>query len=95
MSTNPQTVAARKAARAEALGEAVTFPYDGADYTIDPAVLKDLDVLEALEDGRVITGMKTILGTAQWATFRRTHGSADDLNGLFEAASAALGIQGN
>lgn len=95
MSTNPKLVAARKAARADVTGEPVTFLYGGAEYTIEAGALKDLDVLEGIEDGRIITAMKKILGPEQWATFRRTHDSADDLGELYEAASAAYGITGN
>jgi gamma-glutamylcyclotransferase (GGCT)/AIG2-like uncharacterized protein YtfP len=95
VSTNPKLVAARKARTAEVTGEPVTFPYDGDEYTIDGEVLKSLDVLEDMEEGRVIASMKTILGPDQWATFRRSHHSADDLGKLYEAASDALGITGN
>lgn len=95
MSTAPKTVAARKAARAEVTGEPVTFEHAGQPYTIDGAVLKSLDVLEAFEDGRVIAAMKTILGDAQWATFRKTGHSAEDLSTMYEAASVALGVSGN
>lgn len=95
MSTNPKLVAARKARTAEITGEPVTFPYDGDEYTIDGQVLKTLDVLEDMEEGRVIAAMKVILGPDQWTTFRRSHNSADDLGKLYEAASAALGIPGN
>lgn len=81
--------------KAEALAEDVTVAYAGTTYTVSAACLKDLDVLEAFEEGRVLAGMKAILGPTQWATFRATGATADDLNGLVEAIQGALGISGN
>ena len=79
------------AARADATGQPITFSYDGETYEVPAPALWDLDVLEAAEDGRVTVACRTLLGPAQWATFRSKPRNAKDLGNLYEAVQEAVG----
>lgn len=78
-------------ARAEALASSVTVHYDGTDYTIPAATEWDLDVLEAFEDGKILTCVRALFGADQWAAFRSSHSTVADLSDLMEAVQEALG----
>jgi hypothetical protein len=80
---------------AEATGEKLAVEFRGATYTVDAAGDWDLEVLEALEDGKMTTAVRALLGPDQFAAFKATRPKVNDLNDLFEAIQTALGIQGN
>lgn len=82
-------------AKTEAVGEAVTFDYDGLTFTVPPASEWDLDVLESYEDGKIVATLRALLGADQWSKFKATKRTVQDLNDLFEAVQEALGISGN
>lgn len=83
-------------AKAEATDASITFDFDGETYTVDPARTKDLDTLEAFEDGRIITAIKALIGDKQYRAFRaKPERDADDLGRFVDALQAALGISGN
>lgn len=81
--------------KAEAIGTPVQFEYDGDTYAVAPANEWDLDVLEAFEEGRILATVRSLLGEAQWKTFRAKPRNVQALADLFEALQAALGISGN
>jgi hypothetical protein len=84
---------ARKALAVEASeNSVVSFEYDGDTYTVDKNKAKDLDVLEAFEEEKIIRPMKLILGEAQYRAFRAKHSSSDDLEALGEAMFKVLGV---
>lgn len=62
----------RLPAQAEAAGDAGTtsFVFRGAEYTVANDCLDDLDVMESFEDGRYISGIRTVLGDEQYAAFK-------------------------
>lgn len=83
------------AAKSEAIKKQITFTFDGDKYVIAPTQEWDLDVLEAVEDGKVVSVVRALLGAKQWEKFKATPRKVEDLNKLFEAISKAVGIQGN
>lgn len=82
-------------AQSEALDESVNFDFDGETYTIEPTSHWDLDVLESYEDGKIVSTVRALLGSDQWAKFRSKPRTTQDLNDLFEALQKALGVSGN
>jgi len=85
---------ALNAAAAEAAEVATfTFEFDGQEYTVDRALLIDLDVLEPLEQNKLNTAAKALLGDSQWATFRSKKRNLEDLGNLlsecFRASAGA------
>lgn len=82
-------------AKSEATKSKITFTFDGDKYQINPTTEWDVDVLEAVEDGKVVSVVRAILGDKQWETFKVKPRKVEDLNKLFEAISKAVGIQGN
>lgn len=78
-------------AKADALGNNVSFEFDGDTYVIPPASEWDLDALEAFEADKVVTCVRLILGDAQWSGFRKTHRTVGDLNRMFAALQRAGG----
>jgi hypothetical protein len=86
---------AKTAAKAEALGEHITFDFDGETYEITPASEWDLDALEAFENDKVVTCVRLILGPDQWMRFRAAHKTVGDLNRMFAAVQRAGVGSGN
>ncbi len=82
-------------AKTEALAEGISFDFDGETYTVPPAREWDLDVLEAYEDGQIATTCRSLLGPAQWETFKSKRRSVGDLEDLMKAVQGALGVSGN
>lgn len=84
------------AMKAEALGLAVSFEYDGETYEIMPASEWDLDAIEAFEAQKASTGIRLILGAEQYKRFKRKRRKVSDLSALFEVMQkAVMGDQGN
>lgn len=83
------------AAKAEAQNTKVSFDYDDGSYTIAPTKEWSLDVLEAIEDEKIVAALRAILGADQWLLFKSKPRKVEDLNALFEAISKASGLQGN
>lgn len=67
-----------------------SFFYDDEIYTITLEDFSDLDIMEAFEENRQVTAMKTLLGEKQWATFktkkRTVQHLAELMDILFEKA---------
>jgi len=81
--------------KAEALNEDVTFEYEGDTYTIPSTDEWPLEVLEAFEEGRVVSLLKAILGEEQWTEFKATNPKVKHLNAFVSAIQEATGIAGN
>lgn len=85
---------AKSAAKAEAATEENTvfvYKFDGDDYKFDRNDTDDVEILEAFEDGRMVTALRAILGPAQWATFKSKKRTSEDLNNMAEAMFKAVG----
>lgn len=82
-------------AKAEAAKIRPHFTFDGVKYTVDNTMDWDLDVLEAVEDDKIVTIVRTLLGPEQWAKFKSKPRKVADLNDLFQAIAKAVGLQGN
>lgn len=82
-------------AKTEATKKTVSFTYEGEKYTIPTTKEWDLEVIEAIEDEKIVAVVRGILGDAQWATFKSKSRKVADLNDFFSAISKATGLQGN
>lgn len=87
--------AVENAAKAEALKKAHHFTFDGEKYSVAPTVDWDVEVLEAVEDEKIVAVVRAILGEKQWTQFKAKKRKVEDLTRLFEAISKAAGLQGN
>jgi hypothetical protein len=83
------------AAKAEATKKKASFEYDAETYTIASTKEWGIDVIEAIEDEKIVSAIRAILGDKQWANFKKKPRTVDDLNTLFEHISKAAGLQGN
>lgn len=97
-SPEPLAAVAAAALQAEATppGEpwtTVAVPYGGQTYTI-PAERDrwPLDVLEALEEGKMTIALRGLLGSKQWARFKATGPRTGDMGALWEAVGKAVGF---
>ena len=72
----------------------LTFEFDGKTYTVDKEKLaEDIDILEAFEDGKIITPLKLILGDKQWLAFRaHSKPNATKLGEFAEVLFDVLGV---
>lgn len=89
MSTNSAKDAAKNEAENSVILE---FEYDGEKYSYDKAMNKDLDVLEAFEDEKIIKAVRLLLGPKQWSTFKKKKRDDEDFNDICEALFAATGV---
>lgn len=71
----------------------VTFSFNDVEYTVDKnKISEDLDILEAFEEGKIITPMKMLLGLKQWNAFReKEKPNAEKLGKFAEALFEKLG----
>lgn len=81
--------------KAEATKAKASFTFDGVKYSVDSTMDWDLEVLEAVEDDKIVTIVRTLMGPEQWAKFKAKPRKVADLNALFEAIAKAVGLQGN
>ena len=82
-------------AKDEATGEETRFEYEGEEYTIPPTRKWSVDAIEAVEDEKIATLCRAILGREQWARFKSTPRDAGDLDDFVSALLKAAGISGN
>lgn len=89
---NVSTIAAE--VEEEKVPEILSFEFDGKTYTVDKDKLsEDIDILEAFEDGKIITPLKMMLGEKQWLAFRaHSKPNATKLNAFAEALFEVLGV---
>ncbi len=89
MSSKPNT------AKSEALNTDLEVGYKGVTYRLKPAMLWSVEAMECLEEGRVVLGLRAILGGAdsdQWTAFKsETGANMNDVVALFEAIKDATG----
>ena len=71
----------------------VTFKFGDHTYTVDKnKIAEDLDILEAFEDGKIITPLKLLLGLKQWNAFKeREKPNAAKLGEFAEAMFDEIG----
>lgn len=71
----------------------VTFEFEQRVYTVDKNLFTDdIEILEAFEDGKLITPIKLMLGTQQWIRFKNTKPNAEKLGKFAEELFKAVGI---
>lgn len=71
----------------------VTFEYEQRVYTIDKNLFTDnIEILEAFEDGKLITPIKLMLGDQQWLRFKNTKPNAEKLGKFAEELFKAVGV---
>lgn len=93
----PQDHKPKDSARAEAAGKDVHFTYEDIDYVIPRARARDLELLEAAEDGRLVTAVRGYIGQDAWVAFKAANRDDDGvvdagvLEGLLNELMRALG----
>lgn len=84
------------AAKAEALGKAMTLTFEGVQYTLPPADQWDVEVFEMFETGAVVGATKLLFGEEQWNKFKETgvngRRNLAEMMNLFQAAQTDLGV---
>lgn len=83
----PALVAEAKSVE-DVLPESLEVEFDGVTYQINPRMLDDIDVVEAIEENRSVKAVKAFLGVRQWAAFKQTHTSYS--NDLIEILNEIL-----
>lgn len=81
--------------KAEANGDETAFEFDGRTYVVPPVTEWDVDAIEAVEDGRMATACRALLGEEQWRAFKSRKRTVADLRDLYQTIEAALGTEGN
>jgi len=73
-----------------------SFKFEGEEYTVALANIRDIDTVEELEEGKMVVPLKRIVGREQWKKFR-ANGDPDIVKmgefakALFEGAGVDLG----
>jgi len=91
MTTSKASPPVRAALADEAKEQLVSFVYDGETYRILPGDEWDIAILEAAEDGKIITAAKMLLGPEQYKRFRARPRKNRDMRAFFEAAGEVMG----
>lgn len=91
----PDKAKAAQVAEAKPKTEDLKFTYDGREYTIPRDVLNDVQVIEALQDDKMVALVRALIGPLQWKIFNIQRRSMEDLTefstALFEAFNISLG----
>lgn len=86
------TVKAKSAAKAEATETAYEYEYDGSKYCL-PEDRDDVGIMEAYENGRLVTATKMLVGDEVYDDLRKQGKlkKMPELNELINAAFKAMG----
>ncbi len=82
-------------ARAEALDTPTTVTWKGKTYKVKPSSQWDIEVLEAMEDGKMTALLRGILEGDGYARLRATKPLVDELGEFFDKIQKAIGAPGN
>jgi hypothetical protein len=82
-------------AAAEAIGSSIPFEFDGEHYTILNSAEWSFDALDALEQNRMATFLREVLGEGSLEKFKATKPKMTDAGRLAKTALEAVGIRGN
>lgn len=83
------------ARKADATQTNIKFTYGDETYEVLPTTEWTLDTVEAMEDGKIVAILKSILVGDGYARFAATKPRLGELTEFFEALQAELGIAGN
>lgn len=70
----------------------LTVEWRGVTYTLPPAEEWPVEVLEAMEDGKAVTFVRSVLGAGQWVKAKQSM-TVTDLSDLAEEIAQAYGFQ--
>jgi hypothetical protein len=86
-----------QAARNEATGndKPIIITWDGQHVRLVPSDDWDIEVLEALEDGKITHILRGIIADDGYDRLVKLHPKIKDLEGFLNKAMRALGVQGN
>lgn len=65
-----ETAPEKKVRNVRALGGEVSLEWDGDTYTIERDAIDDVEFVLELEQGKNLSAIVRLLGTAQWETFK-------------------------
>lgn len=75
----------------DATGTMHAVEFNGETYDVPPAEDWDLDVLEAIDESRMTSALRALLGDDQYDKFRLTNKKVRDLGAFFETAGKKVG----
>lgn len=75
----------------DALGKAYDVEFNGTTYQVPPADDWDIDVLEAIDAGRVTVALRTLLGDEQYERFKAENRKAKALGEFVQRAGEVVG----
>lgn len=89
-----------KARKAEVTGAVrdASFEYHGRTYMVTSEAANDLELFEAVEDGKEMTAVRSVLGAEQWQAFKDDHRTdtgrvpLEPVEGFIHALMGALGL---
>lgn len=66
--------------------------FRGQTYVVDRSATKDIDIVEAIEDRKIVNATKMVLGPEQWAMFRASEPkpNLDTISELFDLLGEAI-----
>lgn len=76
--------------RDDVLDNPVTFTWDDQDWTVVPSDATSLEFLAELEDTRIVSALRLLLGREQAGRLIKGR-KVDELEGFFEAMGEATG----
>ncbi len=82
-------------ARNEALDTPITVTWKGKTYKVVPASKWTIEVLEAVEDGKMTYILRNVLEGDGYTRFRATQPLASEVGEFFEKVSKAVSPAGN
>ncbi len=69
------------------------FTFDGEQWTMPSAEDWDLEVFELVEDQKIVSAVRMILGEKQWTKFKSKKRKAEDLMDMFVEIQKRMGVE--
>jgi hypothetical protein len=84
---------ALKAIKEEAADPNTTvFTYDGEQWTMKPTDEWDIEIFEMIEDSKLVSAVREILGAKQWARFKAKKRKVKDFSDIYDKIQEVMGV---
>jgi hypothetical protein len=68
------------------------FTYDGEQWTMKPTDEWDIEVFEMIEDSKLVSAVREILGAKQWARFKSKKRKVKDFSDIYDKIQEVMGV---
>lgn len=68
------------------------FEYDGEQWAMKPTDEWDIEIFEMIEDSKLVSAVREILGAKQWAQFKAKKRKVKDFSDIYDKIQEVMGV---